>query len=181
MLLFSVITSIDSYLEWPYNESCFKRRVSIWVFCRSAGARCQRAMLERLQKRYRPQIPQPLATGETGPLDLVDITQPPVESQPSQATLTKPTMTRAQQLLKKSHIVTAQQRVKVSLTPEFLPFMLLLIIFLLLFIIYHLSRWRYRLTSVFSPMKQLDTEGNGRVKSPYTLIALFWLPPFNGI
>lgn len=71
-------------------------------------------MLERLQKRYRPQIFQPLATGETGPLDLVDITQPPVEPQQPQATLAKPNMTRAQQLLKKSHIVTAQQKVKVS-------------------------------------------------------------------
>ncbi|KAK8401365.1 hypothetical protein O3P69_002852 [Scylla paramamosain] len=78
----------------------------------------RRAMLERLQKKYRPQIPQPLATGETGPLDLVDITQPPGESQPSQATLAKPTMTRAQQLLKKSHIVTAQQRVKEQLAEE---------------------------------------------------------------
>ncbi|MPC07935.1 Treslin [Portunus trituberculatus] len=78
----------------------------------------RRAMLERLQKRYRPQIPQPLATGETGPLDLVDITQPPGESQSSQATLAKPTMTRAQQLLKKSHIVTAQQRVKEQLAEE---------------------------------------------------------------
>lgn len=76
-------------------------------------------MLERLQKRYRPQILQPLAAGETGPLDLVDITQPPVEPQQPQATLAKPNMTRAQQLLKKSHIVTAQQKVKVSLGNNF--------------------------------------------------------------
>ncbi|XP_050735884.1 treslin-like isoform X3 [Eriocheir sinensis] len=79
---------------------------------RLATARQRKMMLERLQKRYRPQILQPLAAGETGPLDLVDITQPPVEPQQPQATLAKPNMTRAQQLLKKSHIVTAQQKVK---------------------------------------------------------------------
>ncbi|XP_045594124.2 treslin [Procambarus clarkii] len=70
----------------------------------------RKAMQERLQKRYRPQIPQPLATGETGPLDLIDITQPPVDPVPGNTA--KPTMSRAQQLVKKSHIVTAQQKVK---------------------------------------------------------------------
>lgn len=70
----------------------------------------RRAMQERLQKRYRPQIPQPLATGETGPLDLIDITQPPIDSAPVSGA--KSSMSRAQQLVKKSHIVTAQLKVK---------------------------------------------------------------------
>ncbi|ROT72975.1 hypothetical protein C7M84_008642, partial [Penaeus vannamei] len=68
----------------------------------------RKAMQERLQKRYRPQIPCPLSAGEMGPVDLVDVTQPLGEAGPSK----KPTMSRAQQLVKKSHIVTAQQKVK---------------------------------------------------------------------
>ncbi|XP_063610074.1 treslin-like [Penaeus indicus] len=68
----------------------------------------RKAMQERLQKRYRPQIPCPLSAGEMGPVDLVDVTQPLEEAGPSK----KPTMSRAQQLVKKSHIVTAQQKVK---------------------------------------------------------------------
>ncbi|XP_071544769.1 uncharacterized protein [Panulirus ornatus] len=70
----------------------------------------RKAMQERLQKRYRPQILQPLATGEIGPLDLIDITQPPVDPPPVSGA--NPNMSRAQQLVKKSHIVTAQQKVK---------------------------------------------------------------------
>lgn len=76
---------------------------------RRANRMERKAMQERLQKRYRPQIPCPLSAGEMGPVDLVDVTQPLGEAGPSK----KPTMSRAQQLVKKSHIVTAQQKVKV--------------------------------------------------------------------
>ncbi|KAK4320568.1 hypothetical protein Pmani_008572 [Petrolisthes manimaculis] len=81
----------------------------------------RRAMQERLQRRYLPQIPPPLAAGEVGVRDLVDMTQPPTDpltqstpgTQPTQGTTAvRPTLTRAQQLVKKSHIVTAQQKVK---------------------------------------------------------------------
>ncbi|KAK7086954.1 hypothetical protein SK128_000845 [Halocaridina rubra] len=68
------------------------------------------AMQECLQKKYRPQIPLPLATGEIDKIDLVDITQPPADPEP--VADTKSLMSRAQKLVKKSHIVTAQQKVK---------------------------------------------------------------------
>ncbi|XP_068221139.1 uncharacterized protein [Palaemon carinicauda] len=74
------------------------------------------AMQERLQKKYRPQIPRALATGEIERLDLVDITQPPADPEPG--VNTNPNMSRAQQLVKKSHIVTAQQKVKEQLAEE---------------------------------------------------------------
>ncbi|XP_064103582.1 uncharacterized protein LOC135213550 [Macrobrachium nipponense] len=74
------------------------------------------AMQERLQKKYRPQIPRALATGEIERVDLVDITQPPTDPEPG--VNTNPNMSRAQQLVKKSHIVTAQQKVKEQLAEE---------------------------------------------------------------
>lgn len=99
--------------------------VCYWHFhvIRSNSRMERRVMQERLQRRYRPQIPPPLAAGEVGVRDLVDVTQPPSDSlaqptpstQPAQGTTaTRPTLTRAQQLVKKSHIVTAQQKVKVQ-------------------------------------------------------------------
>lgn len=89
-----------------------------WNVYRRANRMERKAMQERLQKRYRPQIPCPLSAGEMGPVDLVDVTQPLGEAGPSK----KPTMSRAQQLVKKSHIVTAQQKVKVcfkTVVPRF--------------------------------------------------------------
>lgn len=99
-------------------------KVCYWHFhvIRSNSRMERRVMQERLQRRYRPQIPPPLAAGEVGVRDLVDVTQPPSDplthptpsTQPAQGTTAaRPTLTRAQQLVKKSHIVTAQQKVKV--------------------------------------------------------------------
>ncbi|XP_045116166.1 uncharacterized protein LOC123507346 isoform X2 [Portunus trituberculatus] len=76
----------------------------------------KRALLERLKKRYHSQISLLGATKQTDLLNLMDIFQPRGASQPSQATLTRPTMT--QQLFRKSLIVTAQQRVKEQLVEE---------------------------------------------------------------
>ena len=90
------------------------------IFLRKSMKTERLAMQERLQKKYRPQMPRPLATGEIEKIDLVDITQPPTDPEPS--VNSNSNMSRAQQLVKKSHIVTAQQKVKVSYSKFFFFF-----------------------------------------------------------
>lgn len=124
-------------------------------------------MLERLQKKYRPQILQPLATGEIGPLDLVDITQPPVESQQPHATLTKPNMTRAQQLLKKSHIVTAQQKVKVCCNT--VSIIIFILLYRILFSVMKSGQQQYKNVWIMSVLHILTgaTSRGGRASTGY--------------
>ena len=88
-------------------------------------------MLEKVQKKYRPQLPRLLTSADTINQDLVDVSQPSgscIQSKPqngliaSSATISnpqnisnaKPNFSRAQQLIKKSKIMTAQQKIKVS-------------------------------------------------------------------